>query len=281
MIRLRNTVRKSAYRLIPPGLVQHIIPPARRLYNYLERIMLYGTKDLPTSVGIETNSICTRSCYYCPREDGRTSELEEEAFRSVIDQLKEWGFKGRIAPYSFNEPLTDNRIFDLLIYAREKLPDCRIDLGTNGDLLTSEKTERLIEIGVGKITLTMHEPTSADIENRLNQLNQRYGIIELVDLRDGHRKRQLSNRGGTVDIGPTKPIKRCHYVDNIMVIRADGEVVLCCLDYWGPHKFGNIHNERVQDIWNNPEFKRLRRDISRGIYELEMCQKCGYEMLKT
>ncbi len=87
-----------------------------------ERIHLHGLRNLPYAVEIETNSKCTRSCWYCPRDPKRQEALEDKIFLEIIQSLKDVKYKGYIALHGFNEPLTDPDIFEKIKYISEVLP---------------------------------------------------------------------------------------------------------------------------------------------------------------
>jgi radical SAM protein with 4Fe4S-binding SPASM domain len=273
----KNLARQVFTAVVPMGIQRRARPYARFALSLAERTITHPFSDKPVAVELETNSNCTRSCFYCPRLD-EDYVLETEVFESVVDQLAEWGFRGRFSPHSYNEPLTDERLPALIKYASQKLPKSDIVLYTNGDLLTGEMTERLIESGVDNIIVSLHDPASPELEGRLNALNSQYSAIRFIDRRAGKRDIAFVNRGGLVNLGEIEPMPYCSFIDT-MVIRADGNVILCCSDTQKQHVFGNVNHESVKDIWEEPEFKALRKDIRAGRYDLPICQECGYEIL--
>ena len=52
-------------------------------------------------------------------------------------------------------------------------------------------------------------------------------------------------------------------------INSDGTVPFCLLMQ---HKMGNIRNESLISIWNNTEFKMMRKKLLSGIYPI--CKRC-------
>lgn len=182
--------------------------PMLRLSYEVYRLSLHTGRDLPTAILIETNTLCTRSCHYCPRPTKKKITLETKTFHSIIDQMKEWGFRGRISPHSYNEPLTDNRILDLISYAHKKLQS-NIILFTNGDLLTAKKVNRIIDVGVSEIRVSLHGPISTKSKNRLIELGKQYDLIKLKDMTDANRELPLINRGGLLNF---KRIEHLHFV---------------------------------------------------------------------
>lgn len=264
---------------MPTNLVTRLQPIAWGAIDDLDSILTHYGEDIPFVVELETNSVCTKACSYCPRPQDESYTLDEVTYKSVIDQLKEWGFKGRVSPHSFNEPLTDSRLLDLLSYTHEQLPKSEIVLFTNGDLLTEEKVDELVDVGVSRVVLSLHDdPSTVRHEARLNRLNERYNIIELHDRREGLRDLPLSTRGGEIAYEETSPRTFCRDIYK-MIIRASGDVVLCCEDAKRQHVYGNVHETPVQEIWNDAKFKFDRAKIKRQQFDLPLCQGCGYEVL--
>ncbi len=71
--------------------------------------------------------------------------MSDKLFKKIIGELESINYTGRIALFSNNEPLLDDRILDFSEYARKKLPKARIHMYTNGTLLKLEMFLRLID----------------------------------------------------------------------------------------------------------------------------------------
>jgi MoaA/NifB/PqqE/SkfB family radical SAM enzyme len=57
------------------------------------------------------------------------------------------------------------------------------------------------------------------------------------------------------------------------IVRCDGEILICCHDIFNTVKVGNLLQERLDVIWNKPQYKKIRNMArKRG---LPVCQKCG------
>ena len=235
-------------------------------------------KNTPFMVAIETNTVCTRTCYYCPRTIEESLVLDSELFYSVINQLKEWGFSGKLVPNGYNEPLTDKRLPEFVAYARYKLPNSIIQINTNGDLLNRKKLENLLSSGVSVLKVSLHEPASQQEEDRLRELAREFKTISVVDLRRASRTKPLSNIGGLVEFRSVVTGTNCYNI-NAMSIRADGNVALCCQDVKKKYVFGNVKEESVETIWNKKEYIKLREDLNRGEFNIPICQKCGVEKI--
>jgi GTP 3',8-cyclase len=274
---LRRSGREIFYRFVPEKIRPYIEDRVRYFYTLAQRQILHGGEDLPINVTIETNSLCTRSCYYCPRDGNPNDVLDEETYYPLIDQLADWGFRGMFSPIGYNEPLTDERIFEFLKHARGKLPDSEIVLLTNGDLLNPDSIEKLADSGVSEIKISIHEPSTPQFTNTIMAYQEMHpNLITVMDMRDGSRTATLFNRGGLIDLGDVKHLPRCYKID-VLTVRADGSVALCCDDYDKEHVFGNVKTEDIKSIWEGEYFSSVRDEVRKGRYSLDICKACGHE----
>lgn len=114
-------------------------------------------------LGIETGAKCNRSCCFCPvayspRED---EWMSREMFDRILDQLVKLRYGGRIALYSYNEPLRDERIHDLLRAIRTLLPRVCIMINSNGDYFkSSADIAALYDAGLNQMQINVY--SSAD-----------------------------------------------------------------------------------------------------------------------
>ncbi len=58
------------------------------------------------------------------------------------------------------------------------------------------------------------------------------------------------------------------------VITWDGEVVPCCFDKDGDHRFGNIMESDYKDILQNKEYKGFLQQILKDRKQIEICRNC-------
>lgn len=255
--RLTSIARSLFYKTIPRWMRPPLIHNLRMFSARIDRSLLHAGVDLPLAVEIETNTQCTRSCFYCLKRRDNKGILETDLFYSVIDQLQQWGFRGRLSPHSFNEPLTDERMLHFVSCAHRALPHCEIILHTNGDLLTLEGIRSFIASGASQISVSLHEPVSTWLEGKIKDFCRQFQCVTTVDLRDHKRDVPLFNRGGSIALKGVQSLKRCYLVD-IMVIKANGNVVLCCQDSMGQYTFGNVGKQPIRNIWEREDFKMMR-----------------------
>lgn len=65
----------------------------------------------------------------------------------------------------------------------------------------------------------------------------------------------------------------CDHVVNTIVIRSNGDIVVCCYDLVSKLPMGNIHEQSLQEIWNSKKYQGLRKSID-GYNPPELCKGC-------
>jgi hypothetical protein len=54
-----------------------------------------------------------------------------------------------------------------------------------------------------------------------------------------------------------------------------GEFAYCGADMWFKSKFASLEENSIADIWNGPEYQRIRDlHLSRRGHEVELCRDC-------
>ena len=105
---------------------------------------------------------CSRRCAFCPRVDeSKWPDLEErfelDLYTKIISELKErWNYSGRIAWSGYSEPMMHNQIYELIKITKNFLPDCTLDIVSNGDYLTSEVIKKLYSSGLDHLRVSIY-----------------------------------------------------------------------------------------------------------------------------
>ncbi|MDC1174983.1 SPASM domain-containing protein, partial [Bacteriovoracaceae bacterium] len=179
----------------------------------------------------------------------------------------------------YGEPLTDPRIVHLSSKIKKKLPDATLKIVTNGDFLTEEVYNQLIEAGVDFFNISKHsKKLSAPLTKLLEKLSEeekkkRFNILDFWADFDGDQE-MFNTRAGEVELKVKKvnPIM-CSYV-TYPVINTFGELVLCCNDYHSEYKFGNVMDRSLEEIWFDPKNIAARKRIFKGHMDYEACKNC-------
>lgn len=242
-------------------------------------------------LGIETINTCNRSCYFCKHGDVKVSEkkLPFETIIKICKELNEMNFIGNIRTQHINEPLLDDRIFDIIEYLRKNTHrDNKIEMTTNGDFLTKDKLDLLIQKGVTNLAVSAYTDNHF---NKILELNQHYDF-HIKDMRPNSHKMitSLTNRNGTIyNLNFSEKQKTifklknkylqntfCHRPFQQMIINADGKIALCCEDMYAQCNIGSIFDNTVEELWTGEVLTNYRKHLmsSKRRKDLFFCNDC-------
>ncbi len=91
----------------------------------------------------------------------------------------------------------------------------------------------------------------------------------------------LENRGGNsaafneLNTGDKRVFKDCTRLLKHAYILFNGDMVLCCTDYYKTMVLGNVAESSIRDVWNSPRAKEIRSHFLLGnLREVPLCAKC-------
>lgn len=233
-------------------------------------------------ISIECNSYCNRSCSFCTRssDDREKVRMPEELIYKVLHELANIEYKGLISFHFYNEAFTDKRIFSFF----EKCQALGLNnyVFTNGDYLTKDVIERLSRYNIKEFVLSLYDwTTDEDFQEKCNIIKNELKIDKYPwkfhIVKGGEN---FGNRAGYVQHKAEElslPIMAaCSKIEKKVDIRYDGSVVMCCLDYYGIHKIGDIRSENIIDIWYGAIRQKQIMDLREGLRKCyKLCSKCS------
>ena len=234
-------------------------------------------------IEIETYNRCNGSCSFCPvskNNDPRDEhKMSWELFKKIINNLADLNYDGELCTFSNNEPFLDERIIEMNAYAREKLPNARMHLYTNGTLLTMEKfhgimkylDELIIDNYQQELKLIKPVQEIYDYLMSHDEYNGRVSIvlrkpIEILTSRGGDAPNRLNVK--------SFPENGCALLFEQMIIRPDGKVSLCCNDPLGKNTLGDATKQTLEEIWYGAPYSRIRSLVAEGRENWEHCKNC-------
>jgi len=128
-----------------------------------------------TRAQIQTHSYCNASCIMCPYVD--TSKklsqgtMEWNLFCKVIDDLTSYPSLQLISLMLQNEPLLDKNIIQKIRYVKNRNPNIKISISTNGFYLTADLVSQLVDAGLDSLVFSINALTKKTfdvIENGLD-----------------------------------------------------------------------------------------------------------------
>lgn len=264
--------------------------------NKIVKDRLVKIDGIPLFSIIEFNitGSCNRNCSFCPVSNPKvytkTSDgLELKLFEKIVKDLQEINYEGKILFSAFSEPLLHKKVEDLILIAKKYLPNIRLEMVSNGDLLTVKKLKKLYESGLDTINISMYDG-SHQIEYFNNIVKEANIPKEVVVLRrryfeDGNYGITISNRVGLVDSNEYRdeneeaivelPLtKPCYYPFYMILIDYNGDVLLCPHDWNKTLKFANLKDKKLFDVWNGKALNNIRKRLSNSDRNFGACKNC-------
>ncbi len=241
----------------------------------------------PNIVNIETINRCNSTCAFCTAnihaEKRPFMQIDDDLYRSIIDQLADWNYKGHLTLYGNNEPWLDKKIVERHKYAREKLPESYIFMSTNGLILDLEKVKSIqpyvdqLIINNYCLNMKLHK----NIQRIYEYVNMHPEEFENIDILIQMRylKEVLTNRAGSAPNkkATEKVIKEtCLLPFTDMWIMPNGKMGLCCCDNFEVTDFGDLNKTPLKEAWGSPEFMEVRRKIAEGRQNYDFCKHCDF-----
>jgi radical SAM protein with 4Fe4S-binding SPASM domain len=242
----------------------------------------YGVRSefMFRAIEMEINSMCNRKCSYCPNiTDKRPAGyMDEQLFEKIIGELASIDFDGRISYHFYGEPLLDKRLPAFVSRTKERVPKGSTEIYSNGDFLTLELFRDYLARGLDNFLITQHDnvipPNLQRILDEATEEERTHLVIRFA------KDRYLINRSGLIKTmkAVKEPLKTaCDWPLTSMVVTLNGNVVLCCNDYYETEVIGNVRTQSLRDVWTDRRFENFRRALSRGDRTVShLCADCDY-----
>lgn len=255
--------------------------------RYIEYFMNKEELPHPLVVNLETINRCNSTCSFCTAnknaEKRPYKRMEEDLFYKIIDQLRDWGYKGHLTLYGNNEPWLDTRIVEFHKYCREQLPDCFIFLSSNGLLLNVDKVKEIIPY-VDQLIINnycrdmkLHDNVKEIYEYAKSHEEEFANVELLIQMR--YMDAVLTNRAGSAPNkqNATKVIKEtCLMPFTDIFIFPDGRMGICCCDNFEVTTLADLNTTPLKDAWNSEEYKKVREAIRGGRQNYPFCKYCDF-----
>lgn len=244
-------------------------------------------------VQISTTNKCNARCSFCyqgtkefTREQG---VMKWEIFVRIVSENP-----GDIFNLSmFGEPLMDYDIIQRVKFIRDMYPNAEIYFHTNGQLLTEEECDDLVSAGLSRIVISCyglkeqhdrlqkgtkfeHVAEMAEYMAKKIPVLIASNLVEEMDTKKidffWRTKGCSTCFDSGMDWGDGKEISKlsgyssCAIAQGTRIFFYDGSVGTCCFDFNGVNAFGNIMEDRYENL--------LKRIKDR---KFTLCRTCQYK----
>ncbi len=265
-------------------------------------------------VAIETTNRCNAKCAFCPNSSlsQNRQTMSDELFAKIIEDCRQFELP-EIEPFLNGEPFMDRQILSRMELIRRRLPRTKLRLYTNGYLMTPDKIDAMLDLGIDHLFVSLntldpnqyHKVMGLKLERTLRNLRyltapSRKGRVaraitfRMTRLHDTSFAAQkafcdfskqlgvrpfiscLYNYKG--DVHGSLPVPRfpCSNITRVDILTS-GKVTLCCMDQEGDYSWGDVTKQSVLDVYQARSAIQVREAHRTGRrMQLEPCDRCNY-----
>ena len=259
------------------------------------------------NVYVEITKACNLKCKFCPSQYNNSHKyLSFDEFKHIIDEIKD--STNGIYLHVLGEPLLHPELFDFIDYASKYL---KVSLTTNGHLIKKhylrlansplyvlnislqslihsnnaeiEEYFKMLDLLIKerKNKLPIHlriwndkgDNNTSKLNNKLDELIKKYHFTEYpyVNISDAEEFDwpNITDKDNIVNCS-------CLGGKSQMGILVNGDITICCLDYLGHTKLGNIYESKFSDILNNEQYQNVLKGWNDLRPYFDLCKKCTY-----
>ena len=147
------------------------------------------------------------------------------------------------------------RNIDQCIEMRQQLPDCK----TKVDIQTIMMRENAGQV--------------AEVEKEYGERIRSIGGTFVAKTFEQWGGVVPDMTSGGVEAPSTVP---CTQAEFAVIIQWNGDAVICCMDYDGKTKVGNVYESTIEELWLNDLFNSYRRRIKEGDKTMPHCGTCPH-----
>ena len=213
-----------------------------------------------------------------------TEFIKKELHEKICKELKEM-YRGIVVYSGFNEPLLNKKCYENIARTREYLPNAKIELITNGDVLNLKRLIKLFNSGLSTILISVYD--GPEDEEKFKKLVLDAGLNEKqYVIRNRYLPPEedfgitISNRSGLMDNAEHKissletALKEpCFYPSYSFFIDYNGDVLMCSHD-WGKKYTRNLNSSSIYEIWTSQNAENSRKNLYNAKRNFSPCNVC-------
>ena len=270
-------------------------------------------QEPPYSIQIELTEGCNLRCPFCGlqgiREEGPNKNFKfmtQDTIQSIATQIHEAGWNARIEFAMHGEPTMHPEYHSMIGTFHNHAPKNQIMMTSNGGGLLRERRSSiniamLFANGLSILALDEYDGINivSKIRDKRDELiemgfevreypadpegnpHRRIGKRKLISLMvdpsistAGTHSKLTNHAGAAFPKNEKQAGKRCHRPFREMSIRWDGNVAVCCNDWRGEFKCGNVVTDGLISTWNGEFFDAARRKLYLGQRDFGPCSGC-------
>lgn len=259
----------------------------------------------PNAVQVEMCEGCNLRCSFCGLNGirGKANDYKfasREVLEATARGILEAGWNPRIEFAMHGEPTWHPDLLEVVAIFRMYLPKAHLMMTSNGGGLLKNPTEMIDGLLQHLNVLALDDYENVNIvprilgkyqgnyeplfypkekENNPHKRRKRNEhlliIVQDIETATKGTHSTLNNHAGSG--APPNDHgwgKRCAKPFRELSIRWDGNVAICCNDWRGEYKCGNVLETPIDVIWNSPPFQAARKALYHGLRDFGPCAGC-------
>lgn len=264
-------------------------------------------KVLSKEARIENTNLCNTQCACCPRElmTRPLATMPLWLFERVAHQCRNLGVE-LIQIGGYGEPLMDPDIFIKIVLVKKLGIETFIT--TNGSLLSSDRIDNLLAIGLDNLRISVHGFNDSDYQ-KVHGLSWEVlqHHLKLLERKRSKKRTKvhittMPLHGESVEDIVAAVGSYCDYLEvwrphnwaggrfyrrasgtrkacsrpftGPLQINADGRMMVCCFDYDAQLAVGNTWDESIEHILKGRRFEEIRAAHRSGNLQGLICEAC-------
>ena len=194
------------------------------------------------------------------------------SFMKNYAELQKINYRGTIRYSGFVEPMLDKNIYSLISMVKDFLPDCNVEMVTNGDPLNLKRLNKVFQSGLNRILISAYDgKEDADkLENLCKEAKlseDQYIVRHRYYSEEQDFGITLSNRSGLMDkaefkIESLRALKNPCYIPSYTFLDYQGDVLMCPHDWGKKVILGNLNKEKFLEIWFSKKSMQIRKMLN-------------------
>lgn len=259
--------------------------------------------DLPLTVYVEPTNLCNLSCDFCPQSlsdykqrAGYFQHMEIALYRRIVEELSTMGIKS-LKLYFFGEPLMHPQIGEICRLA-SRVCD-RVELTTNAIPMTESKARDIISGDVDYLRVSWYGVRTDKVLDNLARLwqlrNEMRSSKPFISVKVFDRAEAEKIKSLCAAVCDEITVERLHTIGSDfvqlasysgqrqacpfpfynLVVKANGDVVPCCVAWEQSLIVGNVNTESLESIWRGEKLANIHRlHLAGRRKELAACAHC-------
>jgi radical SAM protein with 4Fe4S-binding SPASM domain len=267
-------------------------------------------QDPPFAVQVELTEGCNLYCDFCGLKGIRSKENKNWKFMNVATavelskQIAVAGWNSRIEFAMHGEPSLNPNVVDIVHAFRQVLPKNQLMMTSNGGGFVGragkQKLNDVFEFGLNVLALDNYESANlvpkiiskigendifdiyhypqqkeASPHKRWPRNTRALIIVKDISVAEEGTHATLNNHCGCgAPVNSNGTGKRCAKPFREVSVRWNGKIAICCNDWRGHYKCGDILETSIDKIWQDKPFQVARKFLYHGMRTINPCEGC-------